>query len=141
MTLAVYVAGASAEPERVRAAMNGVRAIGARVTCDWLAAIEAAGAANEDLTEEQRKHYALEDLAAVRSADVVWLLAPPRGGSAGAWVELGAALAWRSKYKGTIAIIVSGAASKNSIFCALADYEYATDAEALRALDEMAAFR
>lgn len=130
--LRVYVAGASKEPERVRAAMDAARCAGFVVTLDWLAAIEAAGAANEGLDDGQRRHYAAEDLAAVESADVLWLLAPGNA-STGAWVELGYAIALRDQVGATSRprIAVSGAARTRCIFAALADYESDHDEHAL----------
>lgn len=131
MTLRVYVAGASKEPERVRAAMEAVRAAGFKITLDWLAAIEEAGAANEGLSDEDRRRYAKEDLRSVQRADVVWVLAP-ESTSTGAWVELGFALAIRDGCGwNDLAIVVSGAARTRCIFAALADAEFDSDEEAL----------
>lgn len=124
----IYVAGASKEPERVRAAMTAVQMHGHTLTLDWLAEIEAAGAANEGLSDDDRRRYAEADLCAVANADVVWLLAP-EAPSAGCWVELGYAMAWRP-----LRIVVSGPARERCIFAALADVEVDDDAEALRAI-------
>ncbi len=107
----IYVAGASKEPERVRAAMDACRSRGWTITCDWLAEIERVGAANEGLTHGQRIEASEQDLGGIDDCEVFWLLAPAHG--VGAWAELGYALA----------------------------PEYDTDEAALRALDEMAAFR
>lgn len=124
----IYVAGASKEPERVRAAMTAVQMHGHELTLDWLAEIETAGAANEGLCDADRIRYAEADLRAVADADVVWLLAP-EAPSAGCWVELGAAVTRGSAY-----IVVSGPARVRCIFAALADVEVDDDAEALRAI-------
>lgn len=85
------MAGASAEPERVRAAMDAVEREGWTVALDWLAAIEAEGTAN-DMDATRRAYYAAIDGRAVARADVLWLLAPSVD-STGSWVELGIAQA------------------------------------------------
>jgi nucleoside 2-deoxyribosyltransferase len=131
--LRVYVAGASAEPERVRWAVAAVRAMGAEVAIDWLAAIEEAGAANEGLTDADRVRYAQDDLCAVEDADVMWLLAPVEP-SAGAWVELGYALALAANKRAPDRIVVSGSARVRCIFAALADEEHDRDEDALASL-------
>lgn len=135
MTLRVYVAGSSAEPQRVRAAMDAARGAGCELTEDWLAAMEEAGTANEGLTHEQRRRYALADLRGLEAADVLWVLAPETH-SIGVWVELGYALAGRAWGAMPGGIVVSGPASARSIFCALADRECPTDAAGLAAVLE-----
>lgn len=132
--LRVYVAGASAEPDRARWAMDAVRASGAEVAHDWLAAIEAAGSANGGLAHVVRQRAATECLEAVESSDVLWLLAPETP-SAGAWVELGAALG------AGIEVIASGPACGRSIFCSLAVDECPTDADALEIVRGLVADR
>lgn len=133
MPLRVYVAGASKEPERVRWAMDAVRALGCEITLDWLAVIEAEGAANEGLTDAVRRRAARADLDAVGDADVLWLLAPSNA-STGAWVELGAALSGRAWAAHPGGVIVSGPARHRCIFAALADEEHDTDEAALASL-------
>jgi len=139
MTLFIYIAGASKEPERVRAAMTAATKLDLEITLDWLQVIETAGgAANEGLDDEERRRYSRADLDAVHRADWVWLLAPePASPSAGCWVELGYALALFDT-RGRLAlgmhhprIIVSGRGRAKSIFCSLAEREFDTDAEAL----------
>lgn len=132
----VYVAGASKETTRVRWAMDAIRAAGHEITCDWLAAIEEAGASNEGLSDDDRRRYAREDLDAVLAADVLWLLAPWNA-STGAWVELGCALGVATIEVGLAPIIiVSGPARMRCIFAALADQEHDTDGAALAAVLE-----
>jgi hypothetical protein len=139
MTVKIYVAGASKEPERVRAVMNAVKALGLEITCDWLTAIEAEGAANEGLDDDKRRRYSLDDLDAVRRADWVWLLAPSESRSSGCWVELGYALALADRsvenrdrhWKPWPRIIVSGSGRMKSIFASLAEMEFDHDDEAL----------
>ncbi len=106
----VFVAGASAEAERVRAAMDRVEVEGWTLALDWLAAIEKEGTAN-DMPRAKRATYALIDWDAVRGADVLWLLAPHRP-STGAWVELGLALAHG------VRVVTSGPASERCIYAA-----------------------
>lgn len=132
----VYVAGASREMDRCAAAMALVRELGGTITCDWVEAIRAHGPANEGMTDEDRRSFATEDLKGVSDADVLWLLAP-EGASAGAWTELGFALALRSTRARLdparpMRIVVSGPASARSIFSALADEEIPSDIAAAR---------
>jgi hypothetical protein len=132
----VYVAGASREMDRCAAAMALVRELGGTITCDWVENVRALGAANEGMTDEARRSFATEDLKGVSDADVLWLLAP-EGPSAGAWTELGFALALRSttrhhERERPMRIVVSGAASARSIFSALADEEIPSDIAAAR---------
>lgn len=141
--LRVYVAGASKEIDRCRAAMDYVREIGGVITCDWIAEIERVGSANDGLTQEQRRESAEADLCGVMEADVFWLLAPDNT-STGAWVELGTALVAREVWRANDAvqhptvIIVSGPGSKRSIFAALADLETPSDITAMRRVAELA---
>jgi nucleoside 2-deoxyribosyltransferase len=119
----VYVAGASKEMPRVEAAIAAVRYAGGEITEDWPAAIRAAGAANEGLTQAQRTEAAVADLRGVETADVVWLMVP-EAQTAGAWVEMGYAIALGRR------VIVSPVANR-CIFGALCE-EYATDEDAMR---------
>lgn len=135
--LRVYVAASSREMDRARAAMTALRMHGVEVTVDWVAAIEAAGAANEGLSDEDRQRYAREDLDGVCVADVVWLLMPTTP-TAGAYVELGYALARREVQDDSdctrTPIVISGPGQERCIFAALADRCVATDADALAAV-------
>lgn len=136
MTLRIYVAGPSSEPERVRRAMDEVRVRGWAVAQDWLADIEREGAANP-VDDEVRRRCARADLDAVAQADVFWLLAPCQP-TRGAWVELGQALAERETQRHLLesdpagdpplVIMVSGDC-KQSIFCSLADREFSDDSD------------
>src|SRR5262249_23058209 len=136
----IYIAGASSEPERVRAAMDAARKLGFEVTVDWLAAIAEAGAANAGLSVADRIKYANADRAGVENADIVWLLAPA-GSSTGAWVELGYALGLRSDrtmLRPLWQTIVSGPAQDRCIFAELCDLKFREDAEALAHLAAVA---
>jgi len=123
----IYVAGASAEPERVRYAMDEVVANGWVLAQDWLKDIQLEGSANH-VTEEKRAHYAQVDLKAVARSDVFWLLAPKERTS-GAWVEFGAALV-----REDVVVVVSGP-FEQSIFCSLADKEFSDDRDVLKWLE------
>lgn len=137
MTLRVYIAASSREMDRARAAMFALRAWGCEITEDWVAAIEAAGAANEGLSDEDRRRYAGADLRGVADADVFWLLAPETP-SAGCWVEMGYALSHTTWGQSPARIIVSGPGRARCIFAALADVEVDTDAAGLEAVLAMA---
>lgn len=130
----LYIAGASREPERVRAMMEAAEALGFELTLDWLEVIGVVGAANEGLTDEQRRYHAREDLCAVDDADVVWVLAPSVP-SAGAWCEMQRAIDrvefGPPRERGGPLLVVSGPARLRCIFASLADYEYDTDEVAL----------
>ena len=131
--LRAYIAGASAEADRVRHWMDQVECQpDMQLTLDWLAAIEAhGGLANQGLSDDDREAVSAANWRAIQEADVVWLLAPQLP-SAGAWVELGLAIA-----SGRVRVLVSGPARLRSIFCALAE-EHDSDHEAWGALVQMA---
>lgn len=116
----VYVAGASAEPERVRWAMDAVEAEGWEVAFDWLARIDEEGAANAGLDPQQRYRAAIDCDLGVLMADAFWLLAP-EAPSAGAWWELCRA------YERVPHVVVSGPAAAKCIFTA---FVQATDTDA-----------
>lgn len=121
----VYIAGASREIERAEKWIRHVKGVkGLEVTCDWPAAMRAAGA-DVDLCEDDRRRYARADWEGVERADVLWLLRPTVE-STGAWVELGIALAGKTR------VIVSGK-GRFCIFDSLANvrrFEYDADAYA-----------
>ena len=114
--LRVYVAGASADMEPARRAMEQVREAGATITEDWITAIERAGNANSLADEASARKAACDDLKAVRTADVVWITTPiERAHGCGLWVELGAALAYG------VPVVISGPQSERSIFASLCE--------------------
>lgn len=122
----VYVAGASAEPERVRWAMDAVEAEGWEVAFDWLARIDEEGAANEGLAACQRLRAAMDCEIGVLTADAFWLLAPEVY-SAGSWWELCRA------YERVPHVVVSGPAASRCIFASYVQ-EVDTDARGLAIL-------
>ena len=120
----LYVAGSSLELQRARAAMDAAQAAGYSIALDWVSDIEACGGvANEGHDDDTRGVIAQTCLHAVRHADLLWLLAPVER-SAGCWGELIYAFASGTR------IIASGP-TKQTVFCALAEVELDTDAEAL----------
>lgn len=134
----LYIAGASKEPERVRAMMEAAEALGFELTLDWLHVIEVeqGGAANP-ACDVLRRRFARDDLRAVREADIVWVLAPENA-STGSWCELQHAIDMRDwvpridRRLGLLPLVlVSGPARLRCIFASLADYEYDTDEVAL----------
>lgn len=124
----IYVAGAAAEVQRAEAAIAAVRAIGFDIALDWTVGIREAnlaGRIDADLSDTEQQRFALADLRAVETADLLWLLAPSDRRGRGSFVELGYALG-----KG-VPCIVSGPDSRHCIFAALCSHEFGTDAEAL----------
>jgi hypothetical protein len=121
--LRVYVAGSSAELDRVKTAMDRLRKAGITVSHDWVACINEVGSANPaGATDADRAQWAWEDLRGVKNADILWVLWPETP-SAGACVELGYAI------RGGQRIIISGN-HKTSIFTTSGEC-YDTDYEAL----------
>jgi hypothetical protein len=108
----VYVAGSSKQLDRVKHWMDKLQAAGHTVTHDWPSLIEAVGSANPpDATRDECWDWAIDDLKGVRDAEVLWFLVPETEG-AGAWVELGYALARQ------IPVVCSGVWSR-SIFTSM----------------------
>ena len=138
MTLRVYVAGSSKERERVRAAMDAVRAIeGCELAHDWLAHVEetiAAGKTDADLSDRERD-AAEADLRAVRSSDLLWFLVP-ESHSDGAHVELGYAIGL-----GTAMGIVASGEARGSIFVELVDSRFKHDRNARTHIEILARVR
>lgn len=128
----VYVAGSSAEIERVERVIARLRDAGVRITHDWthdVREVRAAGHASDaDLSDDDAAQHAIRDLGGAFGARTFLLLAPETP-TRGAWVELGAAWAHQRKWRGSI--IVAGPAARQSIFTRLADRIVATDDEAV----------
>lgn len=93
MITSVYIAGASSEITRARAARTQLLAGGLVVASTWPDVVSKVGAANpRDASMAQLTQWALQDLAEVHDADVLWLLLPfSSHHTVGAWIELGAA--------------------------------------------------
>lgn len=89
-----YVAASSRQMAEAESMMDALRERGIRITVDWVVHVRADGSANRGLSEGQRRAAAEHDLLGVECADIVVLLVPPEGvPTAGAWVEIGYALA------------------------------------------------
>ena len=138
----VYVASASSEIERAEKWMAALREAGIEVTSSWPEVIRKVGEANPmSASREQRAVWAATDLSEVSDADVLWLLLPEGGPTAGAYTEFGYAVllgatAQQARRLGVADapifwIIVSG--EEKSIFTALADH-FADDEMAFEAL-------
>src|SRR5271154_7423647 len=113
MSLRVYVATAFPEKDRLAVPwMNKLREAGLENTHDWTVTENPPGGETVmPLTEQSfLTTYALNG---VRSADVVWVLAPETGGT-GCWIEMGYGLALE-KY-----VVVSG--PRRTIFTTKANY-------------------
>lgn len=86
----IYVAGASAEVDRAILVCTALRAAGHEIAYDWPMKVKQHGPMTRDAA--MMTQIGREELAAVLSADVFWLLTPTSN-STGSWVELGVALA------------------------------------------------
>lgn len=136
MTLSAYVAASSAEIDRARHVMQALRMHGVRVVSTWIDAIAEDGRANEGLPEATRRERARQCLEEVASVDVFLILVPSEPSGIGSGVELGSALTlndWHNEPR----LIASGR-TERTIFAALCDEEYASDAEAIAAVVRMA---
>jgi hypothetical protein len=106
-----------------------------RCTCASFNGIGSGG--DSLLTDADRRKYAQADLDGVLAADIVWLLAANDRGACGSWVELGAALAAKTRFAMVPSsakpphIVVSGPKCKRTIFTELADVLFETDEAAL----------
>jgi nucleoside 2-deoxyribosyltransferase len=132
--LRVYVAGASAEIERVLLAIATLRTAGIDVVCTWPAIVTKVGDANPaSASKEQRFGWAAQDLAEVLSADVLLFLVPASSATLGAPWEAG--VAWLAGKH-----IVCAGVTKRSVFCALG-LEFDVDGEAIAHVINAAADR
>lgn len=133
MSRTIYIAGASAEAEKIAGFAESVVGAGWVIALPWWLPFTAGVlkyGADRDVRSDIRLHAAEEDLDAVRWAKAVWLVVP-EAPSTGAWVEFGASLAYGRH------TIVSGD-WRRTIFSELADERFDTHAEALRYLEVMA---
>jgi len=123
----VAIIGSSRERDRVLAAYEAVRTHPhMSLALDWIACMDAEKP-DADLTHQDRQSYAIADLNAIDDADVVWLLASSE--MSDSRTEYGYSL-------GTGKPVV--ASGHLTLFTALADAEYAADAEAFAWLDARA---
>lgn len=127
MSGTLYIAGASAEVDMVVEYAAKAAAIGWHQTFEWWRDVlenRKRNVPDVALTDKERERLSRADLEGVARAEVVWLIIPPPGRSAGAWLELGAAIATKKR------IIVSGD-WRRSIFTSLAERRFDTHDEAL----------
>lgn len=131
-TLRIYTASRFANYARVRALNEQLRDLGHEVTHDWTVTDEFVDgvpkvSSEADLSIDDRRRYAVDDLRGVRTADLVIFLAED-GDYCGALIEFGAAAAL-----GITAWIISP--WRTSIFWSLPNVEVlATEAEVLAKL-------
>lgn len=111
----IYVASSYVNYPEVKRWQHRLKLQGHTISHDWTPSEtpEVSAPSETTLPMAEQRRFALEDLAGVDAADIVWVLAPAQGGC-GCWVELGYALA-RGKF-----VIVSGSA-RRSIFETLAN--------------------
>lgn len=132
----VYVAASAApdQSDRVRAAIDALRAADITVTCTWpeIVAATPGGANPRAATDVDRAAWSAQDLKEIDAADAVWFLVPtPPATTRGAWFEVGYAHAKGKR------VVFSGD-TKQSVFCALG-HEFVTDEAALLRLIAYAA--
>jgi hypothetical protein len=118
--LRVYVAGASADMSDPIWAMNQLREKGAIITLDWTPMVKSAIASGNTGNCLDNLPLAATaarcDIAAVRTAHVVWIVTPKsREHGCGLWVEMGAAIAYG------VHVVISGPQASRSIFAALCE--------------------
>jgi hypothetical protein len=127
--LRIYVAGSSQEAQLAAHYMRRLQDYTIEVTYNWTEPViknTIAGIKDTAMTHEDRVWHASTDLHGVSRADIFWLLAPVTA-SAGAWVELGAALAHG------ITCVVSGPWPR-CIFANLARYRFTMHEDAFEHL-------
>jgi hypothetical protein len=116
----VYVASPFPNKQEVQYWQKKLRDEGVVISLDWTTAESTLS------LEEQRKH-AILDIRGVLTADVIWIIAPPTGGT-GVWFEMGLAAGLQLAFLGypnaqaiqAPQIIVSGISPRNiftSLFC------------------------
>lgn len=141
-TRRIYIAGASANIELHERFNREVIAAGWTITCDWCAAVRAAGNVASPSDPQVRREAALADLEGVATADVFWLVQPDETStSTGSWVEIGAAITRRDLLRefsrrgisvpSTGPTVVVSGSSRKCIFSDLADYRFHSHTDAL----------
>jgi len=131
-----YLAGGFLEKEMISGYMRKLEAAGHEITCDWTKAEAAVPGktSDADLTDQEQRRFAMQDLQGVKDADIVWHLVAEYKGSRGAYVEVGYALALRMPLRplgeGGI-VIASGRDVRKSIFHSLCDSTFGTHDQAL----------
>lgn len=126
----IYVAGSSAELDRVSAFMSRLRAAGHEITHDWTAAIRDSGKPANGLSRGESEDAAWKCRDAIDRSDVFVFLAPITV-SEGAWFEFGFAVG------GCVRALIVGERPR-SIFAYSGSYA-ATEDDALAMLAEWGA--
>ena len=103
MSLRVYVATAFTNVVEARYWIARLKEIGGIITHDWTSDEMPVGQSELTRSLKAQEELALADIRGVLTADVLWLLSPPTGGT-GCWFELGLAYG----RLGNIRIISSG---------------------------------
>lgn len=130
--LKLYIAGASREAERVRRwteIANQSSAI--KIVSTWVDGAEKWSGQDDTYSSQLSARIAIQDLAELASADVVWLMVPDNLPSFGAVFEVGFAHGIGKPF------VASGAMAESSIFTALGK-RCSTDAEAYFYLSDLA---
>jgi len=129
----IYVAGASAELPRAKAAIDACRTGGLEVTHDWPLVVELDRSTGGSTDPSFLDKCARQDLDGIESADIFWLLLP-EAESQGAVFEYGYAVStdkWRTDKWGVPLVTVLSGPRVKSIFWTQADYRFANDEAAL----------
>jgi hypothetical protein len=129
----LYLAGASRELDRVLPMVAKLEESGlVRFTYEWWKAVQRHGVGKDhELTNDDRRSYALRDASAIADSRIFWLLYPD-GVSFGAAFELGYAMRCRAT------TIVTGKCSRNSPFPSIASFEHEVDEAGLAHVLELA---
>jgi len=155
MTIPMYIIGASGEIGLVRECQKEVEKLGYKITHDWTKSIKESYQ-DKQLTPEEARGFALDDLLGVCGARVIWILVPPDGRSKGSWVEFGAAAACSLMYLATLGVsrpnmkeedykkalgekpmVIASGDTSACIFLQLADKRFDTHPEALAYLKSL----
>ncbi len=135
MPVLVYVAGASREHERVKKWAAAIdRSSALEITDRWFDSAHEWIGTDHTLTRREQQVIAEREQQEIRAARIFWMLWPETHTSAGAFIELGYALAHRFHVARNYDVIVSGAGAMRSIFTGTADYRSDSDALAFDAV-------
>lgn len=122
----VYLAGPSAELDRVRAAAEAIEAAGHTITEKWWLRVEEAAshgwATDADVPSDYMEYSAWRNAVGIQDANVVIALAKSSGGfSSGCAGEIGYAIARSEKYDLSTIIIAPHAMARGFIWSFLVD--------------------
>jgi hypothetical protein len=121
----VYLATSFENVLNARHWMNKLRGVGIVITHDWTVAEKENLRGELEMPLEEQRQHAQADVRGVVTADVLWVITPPTGGT-GCWFEMGVAYGTRSLHRHP-EIIVSG--PRRTIFTSLMQhYESHDDA-------------